>query len=57
MVKEGAKEQQLYMRKKRIVSQITHAITEEKKEYMYKAEDKDIIDTIKDMFNIDFKQE
>lgn len=57
MVKEGAKEQQLYMRKKRIVSQITHAITEGKKEYMYKAEDRDIIDTIKDMFNIDFKQE
>lgn len=57
MVKSGAEEQRIYMRKTRILSQITHSIAAGKTEYLYKEEDADIIEELKPLFNIEFKQE
>lgn len=57
MVQGGAEDQRTFMRKNRILSQITHAIGEGRTEYKYKAEDASIIEELKPLFNIAFKQE
>lgn len=46
--------QQEYMRERRVLEQINQCVLDDKKDYYYRKEDKDIIDRISSKFNINF---